>query len=158
MASFWPGVSLRARVALNPVTTTGLSGSSSRPEEAQVGQGAEAGGAQLGQQVVAAGGGDVVGAARPGLGELGQLSAQRLQLAPHPDLQPQHLTDLPGRNRTGGLPHGDQDALVLRRCRHRREMGPVQLLRLAERRNIGVGGVQAEPLVTHGVSPHPVVL
>lgn len=37
-------------------------------EEAQVGQGAEAGGAQVGQQVVAAGGGDVVGVAGPGSG------------------------------------------------------------------------------------------
>ncbi|KUJ69517.1 hypothetical protein ACZ90_11620, partial [Streptomyces albus subsp. albus] len=37
-----------------------------RAEEAQVGQGAEAGSTQVGQDAVAAGGGDVVGAAGPG--------------------------------------------------------------------------------------------
>ncbi|MEV6742562.1 hypothetical protein AB0N14_39190 [Streptomyces sp. NPDC051104] len=48
------------------MTTTGSSPVVVQAEEAQVGQGAEAGSTQVGQDVVAAGGGDVVGAAGPG--------------------------------------------------------------------------------------------
>ncbi|MCG0283960.1 hypothetical protein [Streptomyces sp. PSAA01] len=48
------------------MTTTGSSPAFGQAEEAQVGQGAEAGSTQVGQDVVAAGGCDVMGAAGPG--------------------------------------------------------------------------------------------
>lgn len=50
---------------------------------------------------------------------LGQLPAQRLQLASHPGVQNQNLADLPGGDRSGGLAHRGQDALIVRRQRGR---------------------------------------
>lgn len=41
--------------------------------------------------------------------------AQRFQLAPHADVHSQHLADLPGHDRSDGLPHSGEDALVVRR-------------------------------------------
>ncbi len=68
LASFWPGVSLWARVAAKPVTITGAVNVVVQAAEAEVGQRPEASGAQVGQNVVVAGGGVVVGAAGPGGG------------------------------------------------------------------------------------------
>lgn len=69
LACFWPGVSLRARVALKPVTMTRSSGvlgfvHADEADEAQVGERAEAGRLQVPGDLVVAGGGRVVGSAQ----------------------------------------------------------------------------------------------
>lgn len=48
-------------------------------------------------------------------GELGQLSAQGFELAPHPGVQAERLADLTHHHRTSGGPYGLEDPLVLRR-------------------------------------------
>lgn len=47
--------------------------------------------------------------------ESDQLPAQRFQLGPHTDVDSQRVADLPGHDRPGGLPHGGEDVLVVRR-------------------------------------------
>ncbi|MFF2545283.1 hypothetical protein ACFVUY_22315 [Kitasatospora sp. NPDC058063] len=54
------------------------------------------------------------GSLRSGPGELGQLPARRLQLAPHRYLQPEFLADLLDRHRPARVAHDREDALVVR--------------------------------------------
>jgi hypothetical protein len=61
------------------------------------------------------------------VGQFPQLPAQRLQLAPRPDIQPQYLADLPDRDRFAGLAHDGEDALVLRRERRLLNSRPASL-------------------------------
>ncbi|GAA4547035.1 universal stress protein [Streptomyces collinus] len=49
------------------------------------------------------------------VGQPDQLPARRLQSGPHADVHPQHLADLPGHDRPGALPHGGENAPVVRR-------------------------------------------